>query len=148
MDDALMIALVIMLFISMAYCIGYRNGLHRGYNAGLEDGKYFPTKLPPIPEVMKPIEVNMQRVQCVYDMKLYEDWDSVTITRFSTEVVYGLCNKLVNQLLAENIVRPVILAEDQEQNTRRIGFAIYVARDPTLDENSNVVFLRREFGIL
>lgn len=148
MDDAFIIALVIMLFISMAYCIGYRYGLHRGYNAGLEDGKPFPTKLPPIQQVITPIEVNLQRIQCAYDMKLHAGWDSVTTIRLSTEVVYGLCNNLVHQLLAEDIVRPVILKEDPSQSTSRIGFTIYVARDPTFDKYSNVVFLRRPFSIL
>lgn len=115
--------------------IFYRRGYNDGHEAGSKSACIPPFDPSPMPVSRSPAKYSF--VLQVPVVPKPEDQ-----IRVNTSAAEEIARMLARRLLADRIIRPVIL--DENDRKMQVGASILVLTNPTYDTYSNLVFFQRE----
>lgn len=132
-----MIGLLFLVFgcvvsLSVGLIVGYRCGYKNGDAAGYARGMHDSLTIDTLQDALHRSEGELKRCQCSSRFMVYDGWNQETLTFAATFAVHSLCESLTRSLLANKILRPVVLSkENQGSRTEwNIGISLMVAPDP------------------
>ena len=112
----------------VGYRCGYKNSDAAGYARGVHDSLTIDT----LQDALHRSEGELKRCQCSSRFMVYDNWNQDIFTLAATSAVHSLCESLTRSLLANKILRPVVLSkENQGSRTEwNIGISLMAAPDP------------------
>lgn len=129
--------------LSVGLIVGYRYGYKNGDAAGYARGMHESLTSGTIQDALHPSEGELKQCQLSFRFMVYDSWDQVDFTLAATSAVHSLCESLTRSLLANKILRPVVLSkENQGSRTEwNIGISLMVAPDPDDIQYESLDFL-------
>lgn len=134
---ALLIGLV------LGYSLGEKSGYRRGYKAGLNS---LPFPLEP-PDLPAPFPLVDGQLHCYsYRLSIPKAVTPEDRIRLATSAAMDISEKLARQLLANKVIRPVILDSHSRPYDAvvEIGASIYAMANPAFSDYPDLVFFQPE----
>lgn len=118
--------------VAIGLIVGYRYGYKTGDAAGYARGMHNSLTIGTLQDALHRSEGELKRCQCSSRFMVYHNWNQDMFTHAATFAVHSLCESLTRSLLANKILRPVVLSkENQGSRTEwNIGISLMVAPDP------------------
>lgn len=118
--------------LAIGLIAGYRCGYKNGEAAGYARGMHNSLTIGILQDALHRSEGELKRYQCSSRFMVYDSWNQEMLTFAATFAVHSLCESLTRSLLADKILRPVVLSkENQGSRTEwNIGISLMVAPDP------------------
>lgn len=118
--------------------VGHCRGYDAGYKAApIPDSPSFPSG---INAPVRLVETPMRKYQCALSLPIPPKPEDRI--RLSTWAAEHICTSLARKMLADRVIRPVILEEHCgfPIDTWKIGASIFAVPDPAFEEYPNLVF--------
>lgn len=118
--------------VAIGLIVGYRYGYKTGDAAGYARGMHGSLTIDTLQDVLHRSEGELKRYQCSSRFMVYHNWNQDMFTLAATFAVHSLCESLTRSLLANKILRPVVLSKENQGSRTEwyIGISLMAAPDP------------------